>query len=639
MTSANAIPLIALRAITRVCLCMILFTASTIAAEEPSVGAVLKNLPDVQYPPSHAVVDVSKAPYFAKGDGVADDTEAIQKALSDVMGQHKLLYFPKGTYLISKTLMWSKKNSSGKEAWGFNFLQGQNAESTIIQLKDSTFTDTTQPSSLMWCGGFGSADWFHNYVQGLTFDVGSNNPAAIGLQFYSNNSGAVRNCRFVAGEGSGWIGLDLSHRDMNGPLLVQNCEVTGFNKGIHTANAVNGQTFEHITLRNQKQFGFDNEGQTVSIRGLYSESLVPAVRSYGVVCLLDSQLKGLKQSEQWPAIVNYNGGRIFVRDVQTSGYRRAIGDVATPDWFAATRISAEEPKGLGPKIVEYCSHEPTFAFPSSPRSMRLAIKEPPKTPVDPPSSWADVDSFGADPTGSADSSEAFQKAVDSGASTIFLPGSYALRSTVTIRGKVRRIVGVGGMIDYAGATKPDFRIEDGDLTPVTFEHIAHVHGGVEVNSKRTVIFRSVSDCDLVFGPKAQDGLLYFEDFVTHNLRLSQQSVWACQLNVENEGTHIENDGGRLWILGYKTERGGTLIETRLLGQSEVLGGFSYTTTAGKLAPMFVTEDASIFTFFNEVCFNGDPFAVRIKETRKGESKILTKDEGQTLPYSGHQSKQ
>lgn len=271
--------------------------------------------------------------------------------------------------------------------------------------------------------------------------------------------------------------------------------------------------------------------------------------------------------------------------------------------------------------------------------MRLAIKEPPRTHSDPPDGWADVDSFGADPTGANDSSVAIQKAVDSGAPTIFLPGSYALRSTVILRGKVRRVVGVGGMIDYAGATKPDFRIEDGDLSPVTFEHIAHVHGGVEVNSMRNVIFRSVSDCDLTFGPKANGGELYFEDFVTHNLRLGQQTVWARQLNVENEGTHIENDGGRLWILGYKTERGGTLLESRRGGQSEILGGFSYTTTAGKLAPMFVTEDASIFTFFNEVCFNGDPFAVRIKETRKGESKILTKDEGHTLPYSGHQRKQ
>jgi hypothetical protein len=50
-------------------------------------------------------------------------------------------------------------------------------------------------------------------VENLTFDVGSGNPGAVGLQFYSNNSGAVRDCRFVAGEGSGWIGLINRVRD------------------------------------------------------------------------------------------------------------------------------------------------------------------------------------------------------------------------------------------------------------------------------------------------------------------------------------------------------------------------------------------------------------------------------------------
>ena len=44
----------------------------------------------------------------------------------------------------------------------------------------------------MWCGGFGSADWFHNNVENLTFDVGAQNPGAIALQFYSNDSGTVR---------------------------------------------------------------------------------------------------------------------------------------------------------------------------------------------------------------------------------------------------------------------------------------------------------------------------------------------------------------------------------------------------------------------------------------------------------------
>lgn len=597
------------------------------------IGARLDENANVAYPASHSIVDVTKAPYLAKGDGITDDTDSIQRALFDVMGQHKLLYFPNGTYLVSKTLNWSKKNSSGKDAWGKNFLQGQNATKTVIRLKDGTFTDAKQPVSIMWCGGFGSADWFHNYVQDITFDVGNHNPGAIGLQFYSNNSGALRNCRFIAGEGSGLIGLDLGHRDMNGPLLVRNCEVTGFQRGISTARAVNGQTFEHITLRGQSRFGFDNEGQAISIRGLRSENGVPAIRSYGTLCLVDAQFTGQDGANQWPAVINYNGGRIFLRDIQTTGYSRAVGDVITPDWFAVVRITGEDkPGSAGPNIKEYCSHPPMSPFRSSEGSLRLNIKEPPEVSDDDPQTWANVDSFGADPTGQADSSAAIQKAMDSGATTIFLPGSYALRSTVVIRGKVRRVIGVGGMIDYFAKVKPDFRIVDGTAPVVSIEHFAYVHGGLEIDTPRTVVFRSVADCDLTFTPKAAGGELFFEDFVTHNLKLTKQRVWARQLNVENEGTHIVNDNGQLWVLGYKTERGGTLLETRGGGSSEILGGFSYTTTAGKLAPMFVTDNSSVFTFFNEVCYNGDPFSTLIRETQNGKVKTFIRGEGTTVPY-------
>ena len=266
--------------------------------------------------------------------------------------------------------------------------------------------------------------------------------------------------------------------------------------------------------------------------------------------------------------------------------------------------------------------------------MRLPIQEPPAVVADAADSWANVDHFGADPTGQQDSSQAFQKAIDSGATTLFLPGSYALDKTVVVRGKVRRIVGIGGMVDYFSRVRPDFRIEDGESPVVSFEHLAYVHGGIEINTQRTLLFRSVADCDLTFTERSRGGELYFEDFVTHDLKLKNQRVWARQLNVENEGTHIVNDGGQLWVLGYKTERGGTLLDTRSGGSSEILGGFSYTTTAGKLAPMFVTENASIFTFFNEVCFNGDPFVIRVQETRGGKTKQLN-GSFHTTPYSGH----
>jgi hypothetical protein len=46
---------------------------------------------------------------------------------------------------------------------------------------------------------------------------------------------------------------------------------------------------------------------------------------------------------------------------------------------------------------------------------------------------------------------------------------------------------------------------------------------------------------------------------------------------------------------------GTLVHTLGGGRTEILSGFSYTTTAGKLAPMFENTDSSIWAFFSEVC--------------------------------------
>ena len=608
-----------------------LSTQRVLAGEAPNFGAQLKAIPDTLFPDNPAIVDVTKPPYNAKGDGQTDDTDAIQRALHDTMGLHKVVYLPAGTYLISKTINWSNKNSAGNDAWGFNFLQGQNALKTVIKLRDGAFTDEKNPQSMMWCGGFGSADWFHNYVQDITFDIGRDNAGAIGLQFYSNNTGAVRNCRILDESGSGLVGLDLGHRDMNGPLLVRNCEICGFRRGVSTSRAVNSQTFEHLTLRGQTQFGFENEGQAISIRGLVSESSVPAIQSYGTLSLFDAQLTGQDGAAEVPAIINYNGGRIFLRDIETTGYQRALGDVETPDSFAARRIQGVDKLGSqGPNIPEYFSHSVTSLFMSLKKSHRLPVKETPVVPVDPPANWAIVDDFGADPTGSRDSSDAIQKAVDSGATTIFFPGSYSLSKPVKIRGAVRRLQGIGNWIDYNRQSKPDFVIEDGDAPVVMIEHFSPINGGIEINTSRTVVLRSLESAN-VSSPKK--GEVFFEDVATNSLQFNPaQKVWARQLNVENEGTHITNDGGKLWILGYKTERGGTLLLTKNGGWSEILGGFSYTTTAGKLAPMFVNENGSVFAFFGEVCYSGDPYLTLIEETRSRHKKMVKRGEGDTTPY-------
>lgn len=52
----------------------------------------------------------------------------------------------------------------------------------------------------------------------------------------------------------------------------------------------------------------------------------------------------------------------------------------------------------------------------------------------------------------------------------------------------------------------------------------------------------------------------------------------------------------------------------------VRGGMAYTTTAGKLASMFVALDSNVFAYFGEICYSGDLFVDLIDDTQRGEKK-------------------
>lgn len=56
------------------------------------------------HPWEDGFIDISKAPYEAKGDGIHDDSDAIQKAVNDAYASNLIVYFPQGNYLVTKQI-------------------------------------------------------------------------------------------------------------------------------------------------------------------------------------------------------------------------------------------------------------------------------------------------------------------------------------------------------------------------------------------------------------------------------------------------------------------------------------------------------------------------------------------------------
>ncbi len=546
--------------------------------------------------------------YGAVGNGVSDDTAAIEAALADgrsnasseYNGVPKGLYFPPGTYLVRKTLSWNGCCVT---------LQGAGPHASVIRLAPSSagFGSAATAKAMLSTPAGNSS--FRQNIWDLGFSVGADNPGAVAIDYVSNNNGSIHDVSIVSEDGKGITGISLT-RHYPGPLMIKNVLIHGFQMGINTAAYEYGATIESLTLEDQTVAGINNLQQTITIRGLKSTNTVPAlINNYGFAIVLGAKLTGGSSTTQ--AI--QNNSSLYIREVSSAGYGATLHDTSAGI------------KNIEGAIAEYIVGAPaTFDNTGEPTSLNLPVSETPTFEDAVLSHWkAFVPNYYGDTSG-------LQAVFNQGGSSVYFPfGAYLSynEAVINVPDTVRRIVGFSSVVNGSpmGANGGGIRfvVNSNSTQPLIIEQFGY---GVKVeqHGKRPVVIK-----DGLFSYRSYPGAgnLFLEDVEINQIALQAgQSVWARQFDNEYTGTKITN-AGNLWVLGLKTESPGVVIDTTKGGQTELLGNLIYPVHLLPTdATAFVSTGARTSYIYSESVYcTGCGYAVQVMQTTNGSVREIESD--------------
>lgn len=204
--------------------------------------------------------------------------------------------------------------------------------------------------------------------------------------------------------------------------------------------------------------------------------------------------------------------------------------------------------------------------------------------------WSNVSGLIGD--GVADDTDAIEAALQSGAGRLRFPrGCFKLTRPLRIPAHVRQLDFQFASLaaDESLRARPDcgtFLIGDGSEPLIIERLFTNVpfqgpHRLLEQDGVRTLVLRDLQSQNNPMYRNTVPGSKVFiencactcqdhEELVP--FAFTGQQVWARQLNPERACTQVLNDGGDLWVLGFKTENPSSAFHTRNGGRTEIIGG-------------------------------------------------------------------
>jgi sugar lactone lactonase YvrE len=383
-----------------------------------------------------AAVYLTQKDFPVHGDGVADDSAALQQAIDKVASGTGagVLFIPKGTYRLTKTVY----------VWPGVRLIGHGDSRPVLTLSENTpgFQEGTGKYMLFFAGGRGrtdgtpqdgSAGTFYSAVSNIDIEIAPGNPAAVGVRFHVAQHCYLAHMDFRLG--SARAGLEDIGNE------VEDLHFHGGQYGIVTKRSAPGWPILVIdcTFEGQSVAAISDQQAGLTLERPHFTTVPTAV-----------SLVPNHPDELWISdarLENISGPALVISDEHSARTQINLQNVACKEvpTLASFRESNTTVAGVGATyVVEQFTHGLHLADFGVTRQIKTTLTAHEMSPLPAPvksdipalpdpTTWVNVRTLGVTGDGKTDDTKALMDAIAKHR-TLYLPmGWYCVSDTLTLR--------------------------------------------------------------------------------------------------------------------------------------------------------------------------------------------------------------